>query len=241
MREAISRRALCAASILTAACGRSAEPYVGRTTLPDRERLCYVLGGGPSSLDPAYYSGGFEGFVTPALFPQGLSQDGRAFRFETLIPTLPHSRPIAEMLQQQWRENLHIHSDVVLQEFNVWMQNMFAVNYSAIAEGGGWPDYLDPKGMFDWFANGSALNGTGYADAAFDSLLAETDNAPDPVTRMQRLADCERYLLKSMPVVPIFHNVWLYLQKPFVRGLAGNALDKHPFKYVWIDRQWRPS
>jgi hypothetical protein len=42
-----------------------------------------------------------------------------------------------------------------------------------------------------------------------------------------------------MPVIPVVHNVWRYLQKPFVRGMAGNVLDKHPFKYAWIDTNWR--
>jgi hypothetical protein len=45
----------------------------------------------------------------------------------------------------------------------------------------------------------------------------------------------------SMPLIPIYQNVWTYLQKPFVRGLAFNALDKHPFKYGWIDTNWRPA
>jgi len=50
------------------ACKRAADPYFGRTTPPDRQRLCYVLGAEPDSLDPAYYSGGFEGYVMQALF-----------------------------------------------------------------------------------------------------------------------------------------------------------------------------
>jgi oligopeptide transport system substrate-binding protein len=72
-------------------------------------------------------------------------------------------------------------------------------------------------------------------------MLAEANGVTDPATRMRSLADCERHILKSMPVIPIVHNVWRYLQKPFVRGMEGNALDKHPFKYVWIDTNWRPS
>ena len=58
---------------------------------------------------------------------------------------------------------------------------------------------------------------------------------------MKSLANCERHLLESMPVIPIYHNVWRYLQKPFVHRLEPNALDKHPFKYAWTDTNWRPS
>ena len=179
--------------------------------------------------------------LAKAGYPNGLNRDGRPFRFEVLFPTLPHSRPIAEMLQQQWRRNLNVEPNLVMQEFTVWMESALSLQYSAIAEGGGWPDYLDPKGFFDWFANGSPISATGYSDATFDRMLAEADGDADPAARMRKLAECERHLLTSMPLIPIYHNVWLYLQKPFVRGMEANALDKHPFKYVWIDTNWRPS
>jgi len=189
----------------------------------------------------AYNPEGARALLAKAGYPRGIGPDGRPLHFETLIPTLPHSRPIAEMLQANWRNNLEVETRIVVQEFNVWLQNVLAVQYPAVAEAGGWPDYFDPKGFFDWFANGSNMSGTNYADPAFNAMLAESDLAPTPAARMQQLADCERYLLKSMPVIPIFHNVWLYLQKPFVHGLEGNALDKHFFKYASIDTNWRSS
>jgi len=161
--------------------------------------------------------------------------------FEILFPTLPHSKPIAEMLQQQWRSNLNVEPKLVLQEFGVWLQNVLALQYSGAAEGGGWPDDLDPNGLLEWFAYGSTFSGTGYADAVLDKMLAEADAIADPAERMNRLADCERHVLKTMPIIPIVHNVWRYLEKPFVRGTEGNALDKHPFTYARIDTNWRPS
>ncbi len=30
-------------------------------------------------------------------------------------------------------------------------------------------------------------------------------------------------------------------QKPFLRGLGDNLLDRQQFKYVWIDTGWRPQ
>ena len=184
---------------------------------------------------------GARALLSKAGYPNGFGSDGRQFSFEALFPTLPHSRPIAEMLFGQWHSTLNIQPKLVLQEFNVWMQTLLSRQYSGVTEGGGWPDYLDPKGMFDWFANGSPNSGTGYSDPVFDKRLANADLVANPILRMQELAACERYLLKSMPVVPIFHNVWLYLQKPFVRGIEANPLDKHPFKYAWIDTNWRPT
>ena len=178
--------------------------------------------------------------LAKAGYPGGLGHDGRPFHFELLFPNLPHSRPIAEMLHQQWRTNLKVEPKLAVCEFNVWGHSVRDLEYSGIAEWGGWPDYLDPRGLFDWFEKGSSDSGTGYADPVFDRLLAESDALVVPSARMRKLAECERHLLKSMPVIPIYHNVWMYLQQPFVRGIVANALDKHPFKYAWIDTQWRP-
>ena len=160
---------------------------------------------------------------------------------EYLFPTLPHSRPIAEILQQQWRRNLGIDVKLVLQEFRVWLQSTMELNYPGVAEGGYWPSYIDPFPFLEQFVRGSAQNGTGWTSPEFDAALERTNVAPDRGARMQLLAGCEKRLLQAMPVIPLFFYSWVYLQKPFVKGLSANAIDVHPFKYVWIDTNWRPS
>ena len=63
----------------------------------------------------------------------------------------------------------------------------------------------------------------------------------DTAERMARLSECERYLLRAMPFVPLYKDVWTYLKKPFVKGLGTNSVDRHQFKYLWIDRNWRAA
>jgi oligopeptide transport system substrate-binding protein len=166
---------------------------------------------------------------------------GHRLSIEYLFPTLPHSRPIAEILQQQWRRNLGVDVRLVLQEFRVWMQSGMELNYSGIAEWGFWPSYIDPYPFLELFGQSSAQNCTGWTSSEFDSALVRANATPDHGERMQLLADCEQRLLRAMPIIPLFFYSWVYLQKPFVRGLSANAIDVHPFKYVWIDTNWRPS
>jgi oligopeptide transport system substrate-binding protein len=166
---------------------------------------------------------------------------GNKLSVEYLFPTLPHSRPIAEILQQQWRRNLGVDVKLVLQEFRIWLQNITDLNYRGIAEAGFWPGYLDPYPFLEQFVRGSSYNCTGWTSTEFDSALAEANETADRGGRLQRLAGCERRLLTAMPVIPLFFYSWVYLQKPYVKGLSANALDTHPFKYVWIDTNWRPS
>ena len=56
---------------------------------------------------------------------------------------------------------------------------------------------------------------------------------------MKRLAGCETYLMRSMPVIPGYFDSYSYLQKPFIRGLWMNPGNVPFFKYAWIDTNWR--
>jgi MarR-like DNA-binding transcriptional regulator SgrR of sgrS sRNA len=73
------------------------------------------------------------------------------------------------------------------------------------------------------------------------AMLADAASATSRVERLRKLADCEQYLMRAMLFLPLYRDVWVYLCKPFVRGLGCNQLDRQQFKYVWIDTKWRPS
>jgi len=72
-------------------------------------------------------------------------------------------------------------------------------------------------------------------------MLPHANTAADVAARIVRLAEYEAYLLKAMPVLPLLLYGFVYLQKAFVHGLGANLLDAHPFKYAWIDTNWRPQ
>jgi ABC-type oligopeptide transport system substrate-binding subunit len=67
----ISRRNMLAAPLAFAACAKASD-YFGSTEPPTEQRLTYVIGGEPATLDPAKTTGGFEEFIIPALF-EGLT------------------------------------------------------------------------------------------------------------------------------------------------------------------------
>ena len=69
----ISRRALLATGPLAlAACARAEDAYFGRTDPPPKQRLVYVLGAEPATLDPAKSSDFWEGPIIHAMF-EGLT------------------------------------------------------------------------------------------------------------------------------------------------------------------------
>ena len=124
------------------------------------------------------------------------------------------------------------------QEFQVWIQSLIGVTYDGVAQGGWTARYNDPNTFIELFVSGSNQSGTGWSDPVFDAMLAEANATVDSAERLRKLADCERYLLRAMPMLGIFGASAPYLQKPYVKGFPYNSLDEKQFEYTWIDTHW---
>ncbi len=167
--------------------------------------------------------------------------DQRPFRVEFLFPNLPEAKPVAEILQQQWKQTLGIELVLVNQELQNWIQTVFNKSYTGVAYWGDNGGFLDPAWFLDQFSTSSAANATGWADGRYDTMLGDAAATPNRADRLRKLGECERYLLGAMPFVPLYTDVWTYLCKPFVKGLGANPLDVQQWKYTWIDTNWRAS
>ena len=165
----------------------------------------------------------------------------RPVRVEFLYPNLPDARPVAEILQQQWKQTLGIDLILVNRELQIWLQNIFSKEFKGIALWGDLGGFADPAWFLDQFTETAAVNVTGWTDPRYDRMIGEAAAMRDRAERMRKLSDCERYLLGAMPFLPLYNWVTPYLCKPFVRGFGPNPLDFRQWKYVWIATNWRAS
>jgi len=187
----------------------------------------------------SYNPAGARDLLARANFPNGVRRDGRKLSLEYLFPQSTYSQPIAEILQKQWRTNLNIDLRLTKQDLQGCFQRIVNADFE-LAEIGGTGDYLDPNAWLELFVTGGPASAF-WSEPNYDAMLAHANAAADVAARMVRLAECEAYLLKAMPVLPLLLYGFVYLQKPFVHGLGANPLDAHPFKYAWIDMNWRPE
>jgi ABC-type oligopeptide transport system substrate-binding subunit len=165
----------------------------------------------------------------------------RALRIEVLYPRRPSTQDLPEILQQQWRNTLGAEVVMSVQEEKAWLQRRNSLQYRGVSERGWWGDYLDPNTFLQPFLSGPSIIGSGWSDPRYDSMLAAANASANPVDRMRKLADCERFLLRAMPILPLYYNTLTYLQKPYVRGLEPGKVDIVRFKNARIDTNWRPS
>jgi oligopeptide transport system substrate-binding protein len=150
-------------------------------------------------------------------------------------------RLLAEILQQQWQTMLNATVTLEGREDDVHFSMVYNTEYLGTAFYNFTPVYMDPNAFLDAFLPGSGGNPSGWTDAEYTRTLSQANSVVGAPERMAKLAECERLLLEHMPVIPIYHDTWRYLSKPFVKGLACNAFDGRSFKYAWIDTNWRRS
>jgi ABC-type oligopeptide transport system substrate-binding subunit len=189
-----------------------------------------------------YNPKGARELLAAAGYPKGRDPGtGRPLTFDLLYPNFQETRLKAEILQSQWQSELSVRINVKVQEFKTFLQNQFSLNYAGIVDSADWGYYRDQIWFLSEFTTGASTNIAGWSDPRYDSMLANATATLDPLSRMEKLAHCERYLLGAMPFMPMYHDVWAYPQKPYVRGISPNVMDVHPLKYAWIDTNWRPA
>jgi ABC-type oligopeptide transport system substrate-binding subunit len=158
-----------------------------------------------------------------------------------LSASLPLSSIISMMLRQQLQAVLGAEMLIDVQELNVANRTEADLAYEGLSDGGDWGTYVDPGYFLDKYLIGSRNNSTGWQDTRYDAMVADAHSTVDSAERLRKQQECERYLLRDMPLLPLWYNTWSYLQKPFVRGLPANLLDLRLFKYAAIDTNWRPT
>jgi len=171
-------------------------------------------------------------------FPDGFTPGGRHLSFEFRVPQVPFGQPVAEILQHQWRRHLRIETRLQTQELSAYIAATVSGQFE-VALNGGAGDYMDPNVYLNLFQTGRDY-GPAWSDQTYDAMLDAANRNLNAAARMKELAQCEAYLLRAMPLAPMLFYGYAGFLKPYVRGLSTNVLDHHPFKYAWIDTNWRP-
>ncbi len=96
-------------------------------------------------------------------------------------------------------------------------------------------DFADPLAFLELFRGDSSLNVSAWKNPQFDSILKDASAITDEQKRYEKLAEAEQLLLDSGEIIPISHPVsFNVVDFSSVCGWFDNALDIHPFKYIYF-------
>jgi len=78
-----------------------------------------------------------------------------------------------------------------------------------------------------------AVNYSGFADPAYDQLIAQALDTAPAAQRTRLLQAAEERLLEAAPILPIYHYVSRSLVAPDVAGWQDNAMNIHPSRLLY--------
>jgi len=212
----------------------------------DRESLIRNVTRGGETPAYAVSPPGDAGYTTRARI-SGSLEDARRLLAEAGFPggkgmkpiqllynTQANNKQIAEAIQEMWRRNLGVETELINEEWKVYLDSQHTHNYQM--ERAGWiADYPDPHVFLEIWESGNGNNDTLWSNAAYDSLLHQALRAGDKASRYELYQRMDAILVDECPVIPIYYYKRPYLMSPRVKGYWINELDNHPFKEIYLE------
>jgi oligopeptide transport system substrate-binding protein len=146
---------------------------------------------------------------------------------------------VAEYLQYEWQRHLGLRVELGLQEWKTFLKDTRDGNYE-VARFGWIGNFPDPEESFlSPFKCASPDNRARWCNAEFERLVDLMERTTDRKQRLRRVFDMERLVVEEAAVLPLYVYTQYHLIKPYVRNLAVNFTDRQPWRYVWLDPDWR--
>jgi len=146
-----------------------------------------------------------------------------------------HNR-LAVAIAAMWKEALGVETTLYAEEFRALLQSIQAGTDTQVFRSSWVGDYNDAFSFAQLLQGGFGINLTGYANPAYDALLAEATRAADPARRRALLEAAERMMLADHPVLPLYFYVNKHLVKPYVAGWSDNVMNAHYSKDLRLER-----
>lgn len=184
-----------------------------------------------SSYDPA----AARDLLRMAGYPGGLKKNGERLQIEFMYSMLfPVGEDLAGLLSRQWRENLGI--DITLTKVDpAQYPNLISFGDLKGIALYAWVAFPEPSLFFEFLFSSEQAGGTFWKPPGFIKAVAEARATVDTAERSRRASVVDRLLMEGMPVIPLIHNSWDVMLKPYVKGLPLNLIQELRFKYAWVE------
>ncbi len=162
--------------------------------------------------------------------------DGKGFpTLGLLFPNREDVRVQVEVMQDQLKRNLGIPVELVNQEWKVYLATlrrdappMYRASWGA--------DFADPETFANLFTSNNGNNNTRWKNPEYDHIVDMASAEQDPEKRKRLYIQADTMLCRDqVPMTPTFQATQNCMVKPWVSGIAFNALDFQFFKTVKID------
>jgi peptide/nickel transport system substrate-binding protein/oligopeptide transport system substrate-binding protein len=172
--------------------------------------------------------------LAEAGFPGGRGLPDLVIR---LTPSTEAAR-IGGLMATAWKEKLGVPVRVEVIPYNQYFQSMKGGGYN-VGSSTWIGDFADPYTFLQMWRRDSNLNDARYSDDDYEKLM-DKSMREEGETRLAILAEAEKLLLDRGSVLPISYSPAInVVDTNELDGWYPNALDIHPFKYLFF-KAFRP-
>lgn len=143
-------------------------------------------------------------------------------------------RHVAIAVASMWQQHLGVRSELVHEEWRVFLQNRRQRDNTQVFRAGWVGDYNDPQTFLQLLHSESGANDYGYANPKYDALFREAARTADVEQRMRLFREAEAMMLADHPLLPLYVYVSKHLVQPRVGGWEDNILDHHASRYLYF-------
>jgi oligopeptide transport system substrate-binding protein len=136
-----------------------------------------------------------------------------------------------------WKQNLGVVTDLVSDEFRVFLAGRKDHSRWDVARLGWYADYDDPASFLEVFSKNNSQNDPGYMSPEFNKLIDHARIEPNPDQRILLLQRSEEVLLNDYPIIPVYFYTARRLVKPYLGGAEITPLDHTYSKHLY----WKNS
>ena len=130
---------------------------------------------------------------------------------------------IAQVVREDWKKNLEVEVDLQAIEPKLFYEKLAKGDFD-ISLGGWVADIPDPINFLEIFKfKENTTNSTGWEMKEYQSLL-DRSNQADKKERYELLSKAETLLIDEMPIIPLYHGVFGYLQNPKLQNVGVSDL-----------------
>jgi len=232
------------------ALGSSKDLRIALSLAIDREILVRTVLGAGELPGWSIVPPGISGYQPSVMSQSGWSQEEReaeavrlfrrsgvdrleSLRLELRYNTSGIHRRVAVAVSAMWKQVLGVNTQLVNEEWKVFVNNRRMGVVTEVFRGGWIADYADPSSFLDLFMSGNGLNNTFYSGAEFEVLMKSAALASGEA-RMMLLQRAEAQLVGDMPVIPLYYYVSRHLVRPRITGFSENVRDIHLSRYLGV-------
>jgi oligopeptide transport system substrate-binding protein len=168
------------------------------------------------------------------LYAQAGYSIDQPLRLQILYNTHENHRTIAVAISSMWNEVLGVRTDLVNEEWKVYLETRRSKQTTQVFRAGWIGDYNDAFTFAELMHSDSSMNDSGWNNPAYDELLERASMERDPTQRAEYLQQAERILLEDVPLIPVYFYVTKRMVKPWVGGYESNIMDHIYSKNLYI-------